>query len=497
MKIRLYILKRLIYLILFLVFNININAQCPDTLWTKTYGGTDWEEAFDIKKTHDNGFILSGWTSSFGAGNKDVYLVKVDSAGNVLWENTYGGPYEDVGFSVCQTEDRGYAISGATKSFAISGIDFYLIKTDSLGDTLWTRVFNDTLDDRAFSLLQTRDGGYIMTGWSCLHFCGGFSNLLVVKTDTQGYEEWRKVIGGLSNDRAWAIAPTYGNGYIITGWTDAFTGNSDLYLVKLDSTGNVEWDRAYGGEGMDIGRCVIQNSTDSGFVASGWTTSFGAGGDDVYILKTDKHGDSLWAHYYGGDSTDCIEDIKETYDGGYLLTGATNSYGLGLFDIYLLRTDDSGDTIYTGTYGGSGDDWANATQISENGNLFIGGASDSYTPNYLDFYLVKTGSYSLIEENLDDYNPVSLNVKPVFLFNGSSTTEIKYFLKQSMNIEINIYNNSGQLIKQILNVEVSPGIHTCLWDGKDMKGNSQSSGIYFVNLQAGSYSTSEKIVLIK
>jgi hypothetical protein len=153
--------------------------------WNKTYGGTDTDYGYSVVQTSDGGYAITGYTYSFGAGGTDVYLVKTDANGNIQWSKTYGGTDTDVGYSVVQTSDGGYAIAGYTLSFGAGGSDVYLVKTDSLGNMVWSKTFGGTGADHAYSVVQTADGGYAITGYTYSFGAGGY-DVYLVKTDVYG-----------------------------------------------------------------------------------------------------------------------------------------------------------------------------------------------------------------------------------------------------------------------------------------------------------------------
>ena len=214
-------------------------------------GGAADDWAYSVQQTADGGYIVAGYTNSFGAGDYDFYLVKTNSQGDTLWTRTYGGSDDDWAYSVQQTADGGYIVAGYTYSFGAGDDDFYLVKTNSQGDTLWTRTYGGSGDDEAYSVQQTADGGYI-----------------------------------------------------VAGYTSSFgAGSGDFYLVKTNSQGDTLWTRTYGGSGYD-GAYSVQQTADGGYIVAGYTGSFGAGSDDFYLVKTNSQGDTLWTRTYGGSSND-------------------------------------------------------------------------------------------------------------------------------------------------------------------------------------------------
>jgi hypothetical protein len=227
------------------VFIILISMSCSkkSNSWEKTFGGKQKDRGESVAETRDGGYIIAGRTSSFGSGNDDIYLVKADQSGNEIWVKTFGGKDDEWGFSVEQTMDGGYIIAGATSSYGEGYYDVYLIKTDELGNKQWSRTFGGEDDDFAFSVQQTRDGGYIIVGWTS-SFGAGKDDVYLIKTNATGKEQWSKTFGGVDFDLGLSVKETTDGGYIIVGWTSSFgKGNGDVYLVKTDALGNKQWSK--------------------------------------------------------------------------------------------------------------------------------------------------------------------------------------------------------------------------------------------------------------
>jgi hypothetical protein len=255
--------------------------------WEQTFGGGDDDVGYSVQQTTDGGYIITGGTSSFGNGSSDVYLIKTDGSGTEQWTKTFGGTDHDYGFSVQQTTDGGYIITGRTGSFG--NADVYLIKTDGSGTEQWTKTFGGTDYEEGWSVQQTTDGGYIITGQT-ESFGNGYYAVYLIKTDGSGTEQWTKTFGGTDIDRGYSVQQTTDGGYIITGWTSSFgNGSSDVYLIKTDGSGTEQWTKTFGGTDNDNARSV-QQTTDGGYIITGWTESFGNGYHDVYLIKTDGNG---------------------------------------------------------------------------------------------------------------------------------------------------------------------------------------------------------------
>jgi len=255
--------------------------------FAKTYGGSGNDSARSVQQTSDGGYIVASFTNSFGAGNYDILLIKTNAFGNVQWAKTYGGANFDRANSVQQTSDGGYIVTGRTTSFGAGGWDIFLIKTDASGNIIWAKTYGGTNWDWAYSVQQTSDGGYIVAGYTTSF---GAGNIFLIKTNASGNVQWAKTYGGSGDEFAFSVQQTSDGGYIVAGHTTSFgAGNWDIFLIKTNASGNVQWAKTYGGSGDERAYSVRQTS-DGGYIVAGYTTSFGAGSDDIFLIKTDANG---------------------------------------------------------------------------------------------------------------------------------------------------------------------------------------------------------------
>jgi len=209
------------------------------TSFTKTYGGTNWDEVSSVQQTSDGGYILAGYTSSFGAGSYDIFFIKADENGNIFWAKTYGGTGGDFSYSVQQTSEGGYIVAGGTNSFGAGGLDVFLIKTDADGNIIWAKTYRRTGDEWARSVHQTSDGGYILAG-ATNSFGAGSYDILLIKTDANGNIIWAKTYGGTGNDWAYSLQQISDVGYILAGLTNSFgAGDYDIFLINADANGEI------------------------------------------------------------------------------------------------------------------------------------------------------------------------------------------------------------------------------------------------------------------
>jgi hypothetical protein len=302
-------------------------------LWEKTFGGIRDDRGHSVQQTSDGGFILLGWTESFDAREADVWLIKTDASGNIEWDRTFGGSDRDKGSSVQQTSDGGFILVGYTESFGAGWADVWLIKTDADGNKLWDRTFGGSGLDSGSSVQQTSDGGFILVGYTTSFGAGGF-DVWLIKTDADGNKLWEKTFGGSGRDWGSSVQQTSDGGFILVGYTTSF-GAGDVWLIKTDANGNKQWDRTFGGSDWDEGWSVQQTS-DGGFIIVGWTWSFGAG--DVWLIKTDANGNKQWDRTFGGSDWDWGFSVQQTSDGGFIIVGATRSFGAGDYDVLLIKS---------------------------------------------------------------------------------------------------------------------------------------------------------------
>ena len=359
--------------------------------WAVTFGGTNIDVGYDVKQTADGGYIISGYTFSYGASGHNVWLIKTNSVGNELWNKTFGGSSDDEGESVQQTVDGGYIIAGWTESSGAGMKDVWIIKTDSSGNEQWNKLFGGSNDDGATSVRQTTDGGYIIAGYTSSYGSGSVDAWLI-KTDASGNQEWNKPLGGYSSDGAYCVKQTTDGGYILTGWTWSYGPSlGNVWLVKTDNLGNLQWSKTFGGSDVDRGYGVSQTA-DGGYILTGYTASSGAGLDDMYLIKTDSAGNEQWSKTFGGSGRDYGNSVQETFSGGYIVTGYTLSYGAGNEDVWLVKTDSSGNKLWDQTYGGPYSDKGYSGQQTAEGGYIVTGHTLSYGAGVHDVWLIKIES---------------------------------------------------------------------------------------------------------
>lgn len=426
-------MKKIITLSVGIVFWVSGFGQ--NTFW-KIYGASGKDEAMQAFQTNDGGYIIVGGTTTI-AGGKDVYLIKTDSFGDTIWTKSYGGIDFDLGHSVRQTSEGGYIIAGRTKSFGAGLDDMYVIKTNSSGDSLWTKTYGDWGSQIGNCIQQTFDGGYIISGntssvWPVLL-------AYLIKINNMGDTLWTKMFLGISHTNSYNVIQTNDSGYVLTGVTSTVQGDTRIILIKTDGNGNLSWMRMYGTGSNNLGFSVLQ-SPDGGYVILG-TNSISPGG--ISLIKTDSLGYSIWQKNYEG-SIFGYNSLVTLNDGGYLIAGMgsyVNSCVYG-YNVYLIRTNSIGDTIWTRTYLTPADRYfAYSIAIaSDQGYIIAGGTSECIGGDY-DIFLIKTDSIGNVVGISDiekENNSISLSPNP-------ATNEIRIQSSMLKVQKVEICNVTGQL----------------------------------------------------
>lgn len=357
--------------------------------FVKTLGGISEELVGSLIQTSDSGFVMTGRTEGCLAGVYALHLAKFDAFGNHLWTKALGEYGQDWGKSVTETSDGGLAVTGFTDSFGAGEGDLLLVKFDSSGDTIWTKTLGGNSSDAGECVIQTSDGGLVVSGWT-RSFGPGFEDFLLAKFDSSGNHLWTRTLEGSFDGGGRCVIQASDGGLVVIGTTESFgAGGDDLVLTKFDASGNYLWTRTLGGNGLDWGRFVIQAS-DGGLVVTGYTDSFGAGNYDLLLAKFDACGNHLWTKTLGGSGKEKGFSVTETYDGGLVVTGRTESFAVG--NLLLAKFDASGNHLWTRVIGGGGSDYGRSVIQLSDGRLVAAGYTTSFGAGDYDLLLATFGS---------------------------------------------------------------------------------------------------------
>lgn len=350
----------------------------------KTYGKTPQDYAYSLHPTAGGGFLLSGVSNSYGGSNY-LFMTRTNALGDTSWMKGYVTGNTFFGYSSTICNDSSLVVCGLN-GFA---------RFDSNGYPLWNFVYTGVT---FYSVQQTFDGGYILAGSIGSTSSSNGIEAYLLKTDSNGIKQWSRKLGGPADEYANCIRQTADSGYIFVGVTNSFgAGGYDLYVVKTHTNGDTAWTHTYGGTQQEGGtssiRQTIERTLDGGFILCGYTSSFvTAGGADAYAVKIDGSGSLQWSKAYGGSQSDAFLDVKQCADSGYVFGGYTGSFGGGAVDAYLVRTDKNGDTLFTHAYGGGLAEYGQSIALCADKGFGLAGYTASYGSGNNDAFLVKTDS---------------------------------------------------------------------------------------------------------
>ncbi len=472
------------YIILILTIFFSITFANGQIGFEKVYGTASYDAGYSVVQTLDSGFAIAGYWSYLSS--YFMCLVKTDANGDILWNKMFHGgpsivPYT-VGYSLIETPDSGFVIAGYNILQGYGYREFFLVKTNSTGDSLWGVNYGDFRNDVAYSVMQTSDGGYVVSGRTDT-LVGSTGHMMVLKIDSSGNSLWSRTygLGGSRNEESHSIIETNDGGLAILGTssTSQYPDPTDIYLYRTNSIGDTMWSKTYGGIDNDIGYC-IQQTQDNGFIFTGATMSFGSGGYDTYLIKTDSNGIKLWEKTFGGLDDEYGNYVSLTSDGGYIIVGSTQSFSVGNYDVYLIKIDSLGNQQWFKTFGGINDDLGYSVKQTFNGGYIITGKRND------NIYLIKTDGDGNVT-GTNDLNIASA-LPQLYIYPNpfSSQTTIKT-TKNFQNATLKIYNTQGQELKCIKNIY-----------GQEiqLQQDNLTKGVYFVHLIQDNNSIGVKKIVI-
>jgi hypothetical protein len=456
-------------------------------LWAKTFGGPMQDNANSVCQLTNGDFIVLGSTHSFGAGYTDMYLVRTDNNGNLLWSRTYGNTGSDEGMMVDLTSDGGFLLVGSTYNISDTLAYISLIKTDGTGQIVWSKTYHPSDKCEGYSVRQTSDGGIIIAGVELIDLYT--SNIYLIKTDGNGNLQWSKTFLGQARDCAYYAGETSDGGYFVTGETFSYGwGFGDAFLLRTDPAGNLKWFKTFGSYtynntgGYDYGKYATQ-TTDNGFMVAGVIANENSYySPRAYLVKTDSSGTLLWSNYYGGDNNSSVNSGQLTPDDGMILCGNVSGFSNNDEDVYLVKTDENGNT---GCYNSTAETYVtSATPMFSEPNTIVETASTiSSIPNTIIGNIGTDSTICLLVSTVNLHEENTLTIYP----NPFSTTTTLHLDKQISHATLMVFNIYGQLVRQTDNLSGS----TILLHRDNLK-----DGLYFIRLIEENTTVANKKILI-
>lgn len=542
--------RRLLTLALGLIFYTSVSSQ-PVIEWQLSLGGSLVDQvdlgnviSNNMVATLDGGLILAGHSYSNDgdvtghhglSGTCDYWVVKLDSTGSLEWQKSLGGSENDIARGIFQTMDGGYIVCG--ESFSDDGdvtghhdstnrSDAWVVKLDVIGNIEWEHSYGGSDYDLASHIEQTPDGGYIFTGDSRssngdVSINKGSFDFWIVKLDSLGIIEWERSLGGSGGDRSINLCQTLDGGYVAIGTTTSndsdITFNAhpgflwDIWIVKLDSAGNKEWDKCYGGNSLEWGYNIRQTA-DTGFIVCASTTSTdddivgSHGGSEVWLAKLNTLGEIDWSKCYGGSDDDHARSVMQLPDGGYLIGGKTSSFDgdvsslIGNNDCWIVKTDSLGTIEWESTYGGTENEGIAAAVPSATTGYFFVGESRSNDVDVSghhgplgdnDIWAVKLSSFTTnIINSFEEISTLVVTPNPI-----SSTALISFNLTRDENVTIDVMDVMGKKIMSLVDGHFNAGKQIFTWDRYADITNLRS-GMYFIKLTTSDRSLSQRVIVI-
>ena len=482
-------LKKILFVLSIIVIQFTASSAEPlDTLWSKSYGGAMEDFGFCGIQTDDLGYLITGNTQSFGNGS-DLYLLKTDSEGDSTWMSTFGMETWNWGNDIIQTYDGGYVMTGVTHT-PLAGPNLFLGKADIYGSWRWTRDYGANDIDVGNSIFELEDYSLLVTGISYISATGG-SKVYLMKTDDLGIDIWQRIIGENYQNGASSIIESGVGNYLLAGWTSDTSYVYDAYILKVNADGDTIWTKTYGGEESDD-VYNIEATPDGGYVAVGKTRSYGAGEDDIWILKLDSEGDTLWTQTYGTPDIEVSEDVCVAEDGGLLILGNRTFVFTGFNEVFILKTDMNGNFEWEQVYSDHPLDFANSLRPTDDGGYILTGSCIPEGQDYHDIWLLRLDAELSVIEEIVFNQPDDFVLHPAYPNPFNPSTMLRYDLKSAGEVKLSIYDVTGREVATLVDGYKPSGSYNVKFEAENL-----SSGMYLALLNCGGRTYSQKMLLVK
>lgn len=477
--------KQLLVILIWLSPSI---AQNPDTIWTKTFGGAQQDVGRSIALVQDGGYIIAANTGSLDGDNSSVYVIRINEDGELVWQDHWVIEGYSFARSITRTMDGCYVITGQAGYGGFYGHPF-LLKIDQNGNEIWHRVYEEGMCGN--SVIENSSGNFLIVGGHL----GNLADCIIIFADAGGNELWHRIHDIDLNEYGEDVLQHPDSGYIITGCTGAGSGDGwDIFILKTDELGEQEWMKRYGFQGANCDDYpgTIESTSDGGYVIGATTYSIDNTYADFWLLKTDSQCDTIWTSIIGGQYDEIGRAAIQTYDGRYVIIGFSYTFGPGGKDVYVVKTNAFGDILWSEAIGGYYSDRGWDLIENKDYELVVVGQTDSFGAGSKDVYVIKLPP-DQVDVGDDLYTlPLACKLSQNYPNPFNASTIIKYELPHQSLVTIEVYDILGRRVSNIHDGLQPEGYHQVIWDAEDI-----SSGIYFYKLQAGNYIETKKMMLIK
>lgn len=476
---------KVIWVVLIVLKWILIPVQ-GQTTFQKVYSGFYDMDGLDVIPAIDGGYIITGMINNDIIDDIDIHIIKTNSTGDKVWEKSYGGDKPEYSFGILKaTDDSGYYIIGYSRSFGGGDSDTWLLKIEVDGDTAWTRTYGSWGNDFGKEIIPTSDGNYMMVGYS--NGLGGSNyDAYLIKIEPDGDVIWEKKYGGGNIELGNSVKQTPDGGYIMFGQTFSYGTNGDAYLVKTNSTGDQTWYKTYGGSQNDEGIFVLANSDGSYTFCVRDSSTVGTD-VDVQIIKTDAAGTIIWDKNYGGNKKDTDKMIQPTNDGGYIVAAISRSFSFSqLPDMWILKLDSNGDTLWSRSYGGQDNEHCYSVRQTTDGGYIAVGKTESFS--------TENGVMFLKLNPFGNLGPVSVNEhfsnNDIVVYPNPTNDGIVtiYLGEKTLPASLKVSDVLGQLI-------YSEPFSYSGNKNRIVDLSDQGPGVYFISILSGNQFSIKKIIV--
>jgi len=466
----------------------------PDSLWSRAYGDNHSDDCIDAILTSRNEYVLAGGRLSLDP--YDVFIVKTDSLGDTIWTRTFGYPEDhswQVALGICELTSDNYVAVGRVDDRDNETIYAFAVCLNPEGDSLWWLSFDYQGRQEFFDCFPTRDGGVVCAGQS---YAPDPNGAWMVKISGEGEVLWEQSYGDPDApgfEEIWSVVQREDGGYALAGNATSYEGvGRDFYLLKTDSLGNEEWRNHYG-SGANETSYGMTETPDGGFLLVGYSTLLDNG--DFYYVRVDSEGEMMWERLLEANYGNYCWDVK-VVENGFILAGSggTIERNRNHEEFYIIRTDMEGEPIWTTFYGGQSNEDCRSIMVHPDGSYAIAGSTRSFGEASSNYWLVRTGvdPANSIVTLLDPAFPSQFVVGASYPNPFNNSVQLSYSLPRSSQTSIRIYDQLGKQVAELYNGRLQAGQHSLNWDGY-----GQNSGTYFIRVDAGTMMATQKVTLVK